>query len=326
MSGSITPSDPLSRFQFIETENHVHFRDALIERLDVTDVRLEDPTGFRARSSVASLADIELLYSNCATRVVVDHREMDWVRLLMGPAAEGRALVGRRDVSVQTSQFGICPAGVKLRLDGRGPLLTLRVKPQALVRRVIAMTGMRPRTAIEFDSQVDQSHPAARLLQGLVLLLAQELNDAPTSPAMVRGLEDLIVAALLRVSRLGWTLGDADAARGSAAQARLAADYIAAHLEVPLTLEDLAAITDISTRSLFRAFKKLHGCSPMAFAKQCRLLRTRELLSDPDPATTVTGVALRYGFSNLGHFAKDYASMFGELPSETLRAARRTDP
>jgi len=36
----------------------------------------------------------------------------------------------------------------------------------------------------------------------------------------------------------------------------------------------------------------------------------------------LSDIAARWGFWHLSHFAADYKSMFGELPSETLNAAR----
>ncbi len=57
----------------------------------------------------------------------------------------------------------------------------------------------------------------------------------------------------------------------------------------------------------------------MIYVKYVRRRRARDLLAGPDDKTTVTGVALACGFSNLGHFARDYRALFGELPSQTLR-------
>jgi len=60
----------------------------------------------------------------------------------------------------------------------------------------------------------------------------------------------------------------------------------------------------------------------MVFARQVRLARARSLLQKPDEAASVTGIALRCGFSNLGHFASAYRTRFGELPSQTLQRSR----
>jgi transcriptional regulator GlxA family with amidase domain len=49
------------------------------------------------------------------------------------------------------------------------------------------------------------------------------------------------------------------------------------------------------------------------------------MLASGDPEASVTAVAFVCGFSNLGHFARDYRETFDERPSETLaRSARRS--
>jgi transcriptional regulator GlxA family with amidase domain len=73
---------------------------------------------------------------------------------------------------------------------------------------------------------------------------------------------------------------------------------------------------------LFKAFSKTYGISPMMFVKKLRLEHARRFLTTPDARTSVTGTAFACGFSNLGHFARDYHNIFGELPSQTLIRAK----
>jgi Transcriptional regulator containing an amidase domain and an AraC-type DNA-binding HTH domain len=64
--------------------------------------------------------------------------------------------------------------------------------------------------------------------------------------------------------------------------------------------------------------------SPQRWMRVERLRDAQRALSQTvGRPTTVTGVATRYGFYELGRFAATYRNTFGEAPSETLRGANR---
>jgi AraC-like DNA-binding protein len=96
-------------------------------------------------------------------------------------------------------------------------------------------------------------------------------------------------------------------------------DYICAHLDAAITRDELADLTGVSIRSLSRAFEEKYGLGPMAFVRQRRLDACyAQLLGSDRDATSVTEVAMSYGFWHLGKFAIAYKETFGESPSETL--------
>jgi transcriptional regulator GlxA family with amidase domain len=106
-------------------------------------------------------------------------------------------------------------------------------------------------------------------------------------------------------------------------QVWLAESFIEAHWDEPLTIDSLAAVVGVGARSIFKAFKDYRGYSPMAFVKDIRLQRAREMFILARPGDSVTAVAYRCGFQNHGHFARAYRSRFGESPSATLARTRR---
>lgn len=98
--------------------------------------------------------------------------------------------------------------------------------------------------------------------------------------------------------------------------------YMLAHLDEPITLEAICKAVKTSKSALSYGFQEIFGLSPMAYLKTARLNGVRRALKASDPTeATVLGIANRYGFWHMGHFARDYRQMFGESPSETLKGA-----
>ncbi|MEB3341779.1 helix-turn-helix domain-containing protein [Okeania sp.] len=93
-----------------------------------------------------------------------------------------------------------------------------------------------------------------------------------------------------------------------------------ANLNQPLTLKQLAENLGSSSRALSFGFKDLFGISPMRYLKVRRLNAVRQRLKASNPENcTIVFLANEYGFYCPSHFTRYYKTMFGELPSETLR-------
>lgn len=151
-----------------------------------------------------------------------------------------------------------------------------------------------------------------------------ELHRDPatlSSPLVARGIEDTLMAMLIEAA------DEQHSGRGAYTAApcgpyylRQAEEYLRARLKHPVSAADLAQAAGVSYRSLTRAFRERHGVSPMRFLKLRRMEATQRDLLGADPRNaTVTRIATEYGFTHLGFFSIDYARLFQESPSETLR-------
>ena len=99
-----------------------------------------------------------------------------------------------------------------------------------------------------------------------------------------------------------------------------AANYMSNHLTRDISIADLCSVTGVTDRTLRNGFQELFGISPNKWLKLERLVAVRRELNVADPKhDQVSQIANKYGFSQLGHFAKEYKQRFGESPSETLR-------
>lgn len=103
---------------------------------------------------------------------------------------------------------------------------------------------------------------------------------------------------------------------------RHAIDWLQLRLDAPIVLDDLAAAAGVRPRTLEAQFKLHLGTTPMGWLRRTRLARARQQLLTSRDETSVTGIALANGFTELGRFSGQYRKAFGELPSQTLKASR----
>jgi transcriptional regulator GlxA family with amidase domain len=103
--------------------------------------------------------------------------------------------------------------------------------------------------------------------------------------------------------------------------------FLRDHLSDPVTVADLSRMAGVSERTLRAAFHDVVGVSPKRYALMQRLEAAHQALQQADPeTTTVTDVAMTFGFFELGRFAGRYRHTFGEVPSHTLRQAIADQP
>lgn len=93
-----------------------------------------------------------------------------------------------------------------------------------------------------------------------------------------------------------------------------------ANLDQRVGIAELCRMVGAERRTVLRAFRAVLATTPSRYLRTFRLNLARQALLTPGAGhRTVTEVATRFGFRELGRFALHYRTMFGEAPSETLR-------
>ena len=162
-------------------------------------------------------------------------------------------------------------------------------------------------------------------------LLAQQERALWYSPALFNepGMGDrvgseLLVSfmAALRSGCAEWMPPPTNRIGGRFRRLRQAREFLAAHTHEPVYLAHLCAEIGLTSRGVENLFQDLLGVSPMTYLRHQRLHGARRALLEAAPEDgTVKSAALDWGFLHQGHFARDYRTLFGESPAQTL--ARR---
>lgn len=288
---------------------------------------VRDRDGFAAWGNLLRLPSIALGFGGSTVATSVEYSEVPQYRLQIARRGGARISVNGVTTTIDRDHASVITPGYihRIACGDDHDRLSLAVNAGAVERTMMSLLGVRPKIPLVFDIATDLRNPHAKHLQDLLAFLARQFDsDTAPLPSLVVGeLEQAVMVAFLRANpnSLSHVLED-DGYAAAPHEIRRAEQYIEANWDKAITIEDLAAITNVSARALFKSFRKFRGYSPMGFAKSVRLRRARQMLTNL-PGLSVTDIAFRCGFGNLGHFAKDYREAFGELPSQTQIRVRR---
>jgi AraC-like DNA-binding protein len=162
-------------------------------------------------------------------------------------------------------------------------------------------------------ARLQRLHAAARDL-------AETAPEILANPDAARGLEQALVEAMVGC------LAPQKARDNSLAQGQHAIiirrfrRVLEEKPEQPIYIPEICKAIRVPGRTLRQCCQEHLAMGPKRYLLLRRLHLVRRALRQADPvATTVTDIATRYGFWQLGRFAVEYHLLFGEPPSATLR-------
>jgi len=95
----------------------------------------------------------------------------------------------------------------------------------------------------------------------------------------------------------------------------------------PLTLAEVCSQIHTSQASLYRICQESFGMGIIEMMTQIRLEESRRVLLNSElrhqlKLRSIRDIAIHFGFKHQGRYARRYATVYGELPSQTIERAR----
>jgi len=299
---------------------------ASIELLDLDVLQLH-AMPFRARRVIVRLEDVAVVFHSTSLRV----RTHTSVRgglvayVAFGPHASGTV----NGLPVRPGLVLAAEPGAEASFvsDAGWESITFLVPPQEVIAQ---LTARQRGSESRLPHGVQMLQVDGRRGQQLFGWGKRLVNTAARQPALFNERrEERLAARVELLETLLATLGDAvdrepgGGDRGRQAQSLIVKTverYALSRVDEPLYVSDLCRAAGVSERTLEYAFNEIMGLTPVAYLIRLRLHRVRRaLLAATQGSTTVSAVALDWGFWHFGDFSRAYRECFGELPSETLR-------
>ncbi|MFI1397540.1 AraC family transcriptional regulator [Streptomyces sp. NPDC020681] len=203
-------------------------------------------------------------------------------------------------------------------------MMTVRLARETVERAAADALGLDDPVRARFALGGAISPQAALTWAGISAAVRREVlgeGIAGTNPLVSTHLTQTTAALLVQTQRL-ITNGVDPQRTGivSHAAVRRVMALVEERAEQPHTLTDLAAAARVSPRALQEAFRRHLDTTPLGYLREVRLKRAHQDLvaAGRDGSATVSDVAYRWGFSNLGRFAAYYRERYGHPPSKTL--------
>jgi AraC-like DNA-binding protein len=287
---------------------------------------------FRWKSDVVVSPELGVFRRNrysgdwAVTKQTADER----LSIILPIAGVADAKIGTRVATAPPLTALLVPASlshhVKLRcVGGEYASITMMFDGDIVSRVLSAMFDGAKLNKLELAPLLDLSTGPGVTFNLLAQAIASGMHDArlfgPSPLAM-----SLLVEAALRLifehvpHSLSFRL-NRDLLQVAPRHVKQAIDFMHVNMHRPLTIMEVAEAAGVSTRSLQTGFRQFKDTTPAVYLRRIRLEAVHVELSLLENRLPVNEVALKWGFTHMGHFAARYRAAFGVYPSETVRQA-----
>ncbi|MFE2409914.1 helix-turn-helix transcriptional regulator [Kitasatospora sp. NPDC059408] len=231
---------------------------------------------------------------------------------------------GRETVFGPGETFLVAPPDAPYRGEVHSARYTIAMFDSSLLD-AFAPTGANGRGPVRLTGLRAVDEAADRQLGAAVAYVRDHVLDNPAACAndllVATAAQHLAAATLAALPHTARTdSAPADRTDATSTTLRKAIAYIETNAEREITLADIAAAAFVTPRALQYAFRRHLDTTPLAYLRRVRLdAAHRDLLAADPGTTTVTEVAMRWGFAHPGHFAGLYRDAYRRPPSDTLR-------
>ncbi len=202
----------------------------------------------------------------------------------------------------------------------------LRLPTALLSRKLGALLDGRQPGAIAFQPAFDQTRGAGATLRRMLDFLLAELEHSDsllTNEIAIRSFEENLALCLLLGLPHNYTAAlEQQKAAAAPGNVRRAEAFLRAHVDMALTVDEIAAAAGCGVRALQLAFQRFRGTTPLRALQQARLDRARQEILRTGRTDSLARVAAVYGFSNPTRFARLFRQQYGVYPSEMQRTGR----
>ena len=318
----------LANYPFVDTEDAVTARERISTLL--IPHQLEVHRGllpFRAVHRHVALDKISLHYLRYETEVTMRWLAPRWFHLLVVPVS-GLCRVGidRRRFEIGPGECFIFDPAISPRFDmiGNCQAIFVKISSAELSVRSPFAHDKTVGSVIEFDSKRAVQDETCGSLIELVHWVCRDvdhISSVSMNPIAGRRVEDLIIDTVLSACPRDGAVPKPPANSKAVPQnVRRCEEFIGLHAATPVAITDMTEVSGASERMLFQAFRDYRQTSPMAYLKARRLDGAHaDLAGAREGGRTVSQIASGWGFTNPGHFSREYRRKFGRIPSDTLR-------
>ncbi|MGH3915495.1 MAG: AraC family transcriptional regulator [Pseudonocardiaceae bacterium] len=305
----------------------------VVQSLGPLDLRVIKTHSIVGRFQTCHQGEVSLYVAGYGADVEIGPLELTDSYMVSIPLAGESAVACDRQEALSAPTVVGPGQRIQVRKSAGGITLLIRIARGTVDKAMQSMLGEKPASPVSFTVPIDLRNDEARQWIALARSVAGTADTGllSCSPVAAGHFEQLLVHGLLGFQPHSQWEALASSVRPAApVSLRRAMTFCDEHADQPISVSDLAAAARVSVRTLQDNFRTYAQTTPLGYLRRVRLDRAhRDLLAAAESGeqTTVTDVALRWGFVHLSRFAQLYRDTYGHVPSELLstqREVRRT--